>query len=100
MIKALICSVALAGVANPTHVQCHLWKRFTDRDGQKVCVYRFSAGFGGLGYHYPMLSYSECPKVYSCVYEKKDKRPSLSEIIPNIRKLKCVFLFILSYPLF
>ena len=52
---------------------------------QKVCVYRFSAGFGGLGYHYPTLSFSECPKVFSCVYEKKDKRPSLSEILDGLK---------------
>jgi hypothetical protein len=48
-------------------------------------VYRFSAGFGGLGYHYPTLSFSECPKVLSCVYEKKDKRPSLSEILDGLK---------------
>jgi len=82
---ALILSVALAGVANPTHVKCHLWKRFTDVNDQKVCVYRFSAGFGGLGYHYPTRSFSECPKVFSCVYEKKDKRPSLSEILDGLK---------------
>ena len=49
MINALILSVTLAGVANPTHVQCHLWKRLTAENGQKVCVYRFTAGYGGLG---------------------------------------------------
>ena len=36
MINALILSVTLAGVANPTHVQCHLWKRLTAENGQKV----------------------------------------------------------------
>ena len=41
MINALILSVTLAGVANPEHVQCHLWKRLTGENGQKVCVYRF-----------------------------------------------------------
>ena len=85
MIHALILSVALAGVANPTHVQCHLWKRFTDGNGQKVCVYRFTAGYGGLGYHYPTKSFSECPKVFSCLYERKDKRPSLSEILDGLK---------------
>ena len=84
VILALVLSVALAGVANPTHVQCHLWKRFTDRDGQKVCVYRFTAGYGGLGYHFPTLSLSECPKRMSCLYERKDKRPSLGEILDGI----------------
>ena len=49
MINALILSVTLAGVANPTHVQCHLWKRFTDENGQKVCVYRFTAGMVAWG---------------------------------------------------
>ena len=85
MISVLILSMTLAGVANPEYVPCHLWKRFTDRAGQKVCVYRFSAGFGGLGYHYPTRSFSECPKVFSCVYEKKDKRPSLSEILDGLK---------------
>jgi hypothetical protein len=85
MINALILSVTLAGVANPTYVQCHLWKRFTDVNGQKVCVYRFTAGFGGLGYHYPTKNFSECPKVFSCIYEKKDKRPSLSEILDGLK---------------
>lgn len=85
VINALILSVTLAGVANPTHVQCHLWKRFTDANDQKVCVYRFTAGYGGLGYHYPTKSFSECPKVFSCLYEKKDKRPSLSEILDGLK---------------
>ena len=85
MISVLILSMTLAGVANPEYVPCHRWKRFTDRAGQKVCVYRFSAGFGGLGYHYPTRSFSECPKVFSCVYEKKDKRPSLSEILDGLK---------------
>jgi|TARA_B110000444_G_scaffold260263_1_gene306589 hypothetical protein len=86
MIKVLLMSVTLAGVANPTHVPCSLWKRITDKNtGQKICVYRFSAGFGGLGYHYPTLSFSECPRVFQCVYEKKDKRPTLSEILDGLR---------------
>ena len=62
-----------------------LWKRFTDVNGQKICVYRFTAGFGGLGYHYPTKSFSECPKVFSCIYQKKDKRPSLSEILDGLK---------------
>ncbi len=86
MLKVLLMSVTLAGVANPTHVQCHLWKRLTDKNtGQKICVYRFTAGYGGLAYHYPTRSFKECPKVFSCVYEKKDKRPTLSEILDGLR---------------
>ena len=86
MLASLIVSVALAGVANPTHVQCHLWKRITDPNtDQKICVYRFTAGFGGLGYHYPTQSFSECPKVFSCAYEKKDKRPTLNEILDGLK---------------
>ena len=85
MINALILSVTLAGVSNPEHVQCHLWKRLTGENGQKVCVYRFTAGYGGLGYHYPTKSFSECPKVFSCLYERKDKRPSLSEILDGLK---------------
>jgi len=83
----LVLTVVLAGVANPTHVTCHLWKRITDKyTEQKVCVYRFTAGFGGLAYHYPTLSFRECPKVFSCVYEKKDKRPTLGEILDGLGK--------------
>jgi len=86
ILPVLVLSVTLAGVANPTHVPCSLWKRYTDHSGQRVCVYRFTAGFGGLGYHYPTLSFSECPKVFSCVYEKKDKRPTLSEILDSLKR--------------
>ena len=52
----------------------------------KRCVFiGCTAGFGGLGYHYPTKSFSECPKVFSCLYEKKDKRPSLSEILDGLK---------------
>ena len=49
-----------------------------------LCLQVYS-GFGGLGYHYPTKSFSECPKVFSCLYEKKDKRPSLSEILDGLK---------------
>ncbi len=39
MINALILSVTLAGVANPTHVQCHLWKRLTAEKRSKRFVF-------------------------------------------------------------
>jgi len=71
MINALILSVTLAGVANPTYVQCHLWKRFTDVNGQKICVYRFTAGFGGLGYHYPTKSFLNVQRFLAVFIKRK-----------------------------
>ena len=83
---SLLATIVLAGLLNPSHVECHLWKRYKDRDGQRVCVYRYSKGFGGVGLHYPTLSFSECPRVYQCVYQKKDKRPTLNEILDGLRE--------------
>ena len=42
-------------------------------------------GMVAWGITIPTKSFSECPKVFSCLYEKKDKRPSLSEILDGLK---------------
>ena len=53
VINALILAVTLAGVANPTHVKCHLWKRFTDVNDQKGMRVSFYCGFRRVGISLP-----------------------------------------------
>jgi hypothetical protein len=90
VVNVLTCAhILLAGsLLNPEYIDCHLWKRITDVTGQKICVYRGKNSV--MAYHYvtdngSLNQWSQCPKTIRCVYDPKNKRPTLSEIMDSIK---------------
>lgn len=83
-----ISAVVLAGtLLKPEFVECHLWKRVTDKSGQRMCVYRGKNGT--FGYHYVTESggvndWAQCPKMFMCRYSPKDKRPTIGDIMDSL----------------
>jgi len=83
MIPALVLSVTLAGLLDPPTVVCHLWKRLTI-NGSMQCVYR---GPNRTFYtHFATISFRECPPTFNCPYNRKDKTPSVQEILRGIEE--------------
>jgi len=89
MIPALVLSATLASsLLKPDTISCHLWKRITDPSGQKICVYRGKNST--FGYHYVtdtggVGDWAQCPKVFQCKYQPKNKRPTIGEIMQGIQ---------------
>ena len=79
----LIAAAVIAGISQPEYVTCHRQKML-EINGEKVCIYR--GPNGTIGYHYPTLSFRECPKVYQCRYQSsKDKKPTINEILDGLK---------------
>jgi len=79
-----ISAVVLAGtLIKPEFVDCHLWKRVTDVTGQRICIYRGKNST--YAQHFVSVSWSECPKMWRCPYQPKNKsRPTIGEIMDGI----------------
>jgi len=81
--------ILLAGsLLNPEYINCHLWKRITDATGQKICVYRGKNSV--MAYHYvtddgSLNQWAQCPRTFKCVYDPKNKRPTIGEIMDSLR---------------
>ena len=79
-----VAALLVVGLATPDYVTCQLAKR-TKISGEMVCIYlgpnRTTA------YHYPSLSYTECPKSFQCRYSPNTKRrPTVKEIMEGLKE--------------
>ena len=81
--NAVILPFILAGsLLNPEYVTCSLWK-YVKNENELVCLY--SGKNGTLGYHYPTLSFRECPKQFQCEYSPNAKeKVTIKDILKGL----------------
>ncbi len=83
ILPVLVLSVTIAGLLDPPTVVCHLWKRLEINE-VKHCIYR---GPNKTFYtHFPTTSYRECVPTFNCPYNRKDKTPSVQDILRGINE--------------
>ena len=74
--------ILASSLLNPEYVTCYRWKYITNGT-ELICLY--SGKNGTLGYHYPTLSFRECPKSFQCLYMPNSKqKPSLKDILKGL----------------
>jgi len=81
--NTLISLVLASSLLNPEYVTCNIWKYTKAEPDGMVCIYLGKNGT--IAYHYPLLSYRECPKQWQCPYMPQSKgRVTIKDIMKGL----------------